>query len=224
MRTLEKELEFKTLDFSKLQNAGFKKIGDSFLLKQNIFDDKFEMIVEISPEKQTSLLIDLETNEEYSLVDVKSSTGEFVGRVRQEYEKALEKILEKCAYTEIFKAKQSKELISYINKKYKDELEFLWNDLPKTAIVRNKKNEKWYGILMTLKKSKLGIESEDLVEVINVKYQKNETENVVDNIAVFPGYHMNKKSWISIKLDGTIDNKKLFNLVDNSYELSLKSK
>ena len=37
--------------------------------------------------------------------------------------------------------------------------------------------------------------------------------------AVQPGYHMNKKHWITVLMDGSISDKNLRQWVDNSYEL-----
>ena len=41
--------------------------------------------------------------------------------------------------------------------------------------------------------------------------------------AVQPGYHMNKKHWNTITLDGTISNDEIPNLIDHSYTLVVKS-
>ncbi len=37
--------------------------------------------------------------------------------------------------------------------------------------------------------------------------------------AVLPGYHMNKKHWNTIVLDGTLTKKQVLKMVDDSYEL-----
>jgi len=37
--------------------------------------------------------------------------------------------------------------------------------------------------------------------------------------SVIPGYHMNKKHWNTIYIDGTIPDKKIFEWIDHSYEL-----
>jgi predicted DNA-binding protein (MmcQ/YjbR family) len=37
--------------------------------------------------------------------------------------------------------------------------------------------------------------------------------------AVMPGYHMNKKHWNTINLDGSIPDKEVFSWIDHSYEL-----
>jgi predicted DNA-binding protein (MmcQ/YjbR family) len=40
--------------------------------------------------------------------------------------------------------------------------------------------------------------------------------------AVTPGYHMNKKYWNTVQLDGTIPDKEVFSWIDHSYEQVLK--
>lgn len=45
---------------------------------------------------------------------------------------------------------------------------------------------------------------------------------MIDNEKIFTGYHMNKDSWITIKLDNSIKTKIIFELIDNSYNLSLE--
>ncbi len=37
--------------------------------------------------------------------------------------------------------------------------------------------------------------------------------------SIFPGYHMNKKLWNTLILDGTLSNSFIFELIDHSYEL-----
>lgn len=41
---------------------------------------------------------------------------------------------------------------------------------------------------------------------------------------VVPGYHMNKKHWNTVVIDGALDRKMLQRLIDHSYELVLKTK
>jgi predicted DNA-binding protein (MmcQ/YjbR family) len=42
--------------------------------------------------------------------------------------------------------------------------------------------------------------------------------------SVIPGYHMNKKHWNTIYIDGSVADKELFSWVDHSYELVLNKK
>ncbi len=41
--------------------------------------------------------------------------------------------------------------------------------------------------------------------------------------AVTPGYHMNKKHWNTVLLDGTIPSREIFAMIDHSYDLIAKS-
>ena len=40
--------------------------------------------------------------------------------------------------------------------------------------------------------------------------------------AIIPGYHMSKKHWNTIKVDGTIPDKFFYELIDHSYDLVVK--
>ena len=39
---------------------------------------------------------------------------------------------------------------------------------------------------------------------------------------IFPGWHMNKAHWLTVALDGNVDDEKIQFLVDMSYELTKK--
>lgn len=219
MRNLDIYLKNKVVDYKKLTEYGFEKIEENYLYHKKIIDDQFEVTISFGKDN-SSKVIDLENDDEYFLVDVENSVGEFVGKVREEYENIIQNIIDKCTNSNIFKNKQTKQIIKYIKEKYNDDLEFLWEKYDDCAIWRNKSNNKWYGLLMTIAEEKLGLKSNKEIEVLNLKYQKDEIDKVVDNKGIFPGYHMNKRSWISIVLDDTIDNKYIKELIDNSYILS----
>ena len=222
MRNLEKQFKNRKIDFDKLLDYGFIKNNHKYLYEKNICDDSFKIIIEINNLTKISKVIDLNLNEEYILVDVDSASGEFVGRVKEEYESVLNDFIEKCSIKDIFKSNQAKLLIKYIKNKYNDDLEYLWKNFPNDAIWRNKENNKWYGLLMIIEGNKLGIESNKLIEIIDLRYQKEKINEIIDDKNILRGYHMNKNSWITIKLDESVEIKKIYELIDNSYELSLK--
>lgn len=224
MRSLNDRLKNRIIDNKKLINYGFKIQDNKYVYRKKICNNQFEMIVEIKDNLVTSKLIDLLNEEEYVLVDVQDSIGEFVGKVRQQYEERLDDIMNNCTEKEVFKQKQTKQIIKYIKEKYEDELEFLWEKYDDAAIWRNKQNNKWYGLLMIITEDKLGVESNRIIEVLDIRYQKEESQKIVDNKKIFPGYHMNKKSWITIKLDNTVEIRRIKELIDNSYNLSLEGK
>lgn len=220
MRNLKNELTNKSINYSKLLDYGFQKKGKEYIYIAKIYNDQFQMIVIFSKESNTSKLIDIISGDEYVLVDIQDSTGEFVGKVRVEYENKLKDIIEKCTTPNVFKSNQAKKIIKYIREKYDDELEFLWEKYDNNAIWRNKTNDKWYGLLLTVSKRKLGIDSDDIIEIIDLRYQKENVDEIINGKNIYPGYHMNKKSWITIILDDSIAIDEIYDLIDNSYELS----
>lgn len=222
MRVFDDKLRNRTINYDKLLEYGFVKEDNIYLYRKMLDDDQFEMKVMIENNKMSSWLFDLISKDEYILVDIKDSMGEFVGRVRKVYEEELQNIIEKCTSLNIFKSKQAKEVILYVKEKYNDDLEYLWEKFPENAIWRNKTNNKWYGAVLVISERKLEIPSDKMVEIIDLRYQKDKIEELIDNNKIFPGYHMNKKSWITIKLDGSLELEEIFKLIDNSYNISLK--
>lgn len=222
MRVLDNELKNKLIDNEKLSEYGFIQKDGLYLYKTKIHNYEFEIRVVVENNKITSRLFDLSNEDEYVLVDIKDSFGEFVGKLKEEYENELQNIITKCTIPNIFKSEQAKEIIKYVKEKYNDDLEFLWKKFPGNAIWRNKTNNKWYGALLVISERKLEIESDKIVEIIDLRYPKDKIKQVIDNDKIFPGYHMNKESWITIRLNGDMSTKKIFELIDNSYKISLE--
>ena len=54
----------------------------------------------------------------------------------------------------------------------------------------------------------------------NLHNNQEEIEKLKDNKKYFPAYHMNKKHWCTICLDGTVELKEIYKLIDISYELA----
>lgn len=78
MRDLSKSYNSRTFDYDKLIKYGFENNSGKYIYKTKIYKDQFEMFVQISKESKISKLIDLANEDEYILVDVEESSGEFV--------------------------------------------------------------------------------------------------------------------------------------------------
>lgn len=219
MRNLKSKLKLKKINYKKIIDYGFKKINDNYIYKKYISDNKFYVEVIYRNNSLISKVVEVDGNYEYILVDINSVNGDFVSKIKIEYESIIDDIINNCFDDDIFKQKQTKKVINYINKKYNTKLEFLWNDYPDCAIARNP-NGKWYLLIMTISKRKLGLDSDDIIEIIDIKHPIDRIENIVDNVNIFKGYHMNKKHWITIILDNKIEDKLLFKLIDTSYILT----
>ena len=211
----------KTVNSEKLIKYGFEKAGDRYDYSTEILDNQFKMtvIIDGSGEVQTELF-DLEAEEVYTLHLVAEASGEFVGKVRSEYEKVLQGISENCFETNIFRENCARKVIEYAREKYGDELEFLWERYPDAAVLRRKDNRKWYALFMTIPKSKLGLDSDELAEIIDLRFDMDELPKKVDGERYFNGYHMNKKHWITLLLDGSVPVEEILTHLDESYKLA----
>ena len=170
-----------------------------------------------------SEVIDDNLSEPYTLHLIDGASGGFVGQVRTDYENALKEIAEQCFDVEIFKNDCTKELIAAVKDFYGDELEFLWEKFSGNAVWRRKDNKKWYAAVLSVSKRKLGFDSDEIAEVIDLRIQPEKLEDLIDNKNYFPAYHMNKKHWFTIILDGSVPSDVIFDYLKDSYDLAKKS-
>ena len=221
MRNLENYFKDRKINYDRLIEYGFILKEDNYYYEKIINDGVFKIVIEINKQQKIAKVIDLLNDQEYNLVDVKGATGNFVGKIKEIYEALINDIIDKCSDVDVFKSEQTIAIINYVKAKYDNDLEFLWQKSPKNAIWRNKNNRKWYGAVLVISKDKLKIESNEMVEILDLRYQKNDIKNIIDNYKIFPGYHMNKDNWITIILDGRVELEEIYQLIDNSYQLSL---
>ena len=211
-------LKNKKIEIENILSYGFQRAKSGYLFEKDIFQNQFHLIVTATENEMTSKLMDNASEEEYALVDVESSVGEFVGKLKQEYDELLNDIIDKCTVPNVFHQKQTLEIIDYVKDKYGNPLEFLWDKYEGDAIYRNSKNQKWYAALLTTTKNKFEGNEKEPIEVIDLRCDTTR-ESMVNYQTIFPGYHMNKKSWITVPLDGRMKTKKICELIDQSYEL-----
>ena len=100
--------------------------------------------------------------------------------------------------------------------RYGTSAEYLWEKHPSYGVLRNAKG-KWYAIFMRIPKRRLLIDEEGECEVVNLKAAAQE---LVDHQRIFPAYHMNKKHWISVRLDARWESGELEMLLEKSRQLS----
>lgn len=223
MREINNFIKDKKVDLKKLKEFGFKLIDNFYYYHTSLLKNQFKMLVKINLNNSIfAEIIDIETDEPYVLHLLEEKRNGYSEKVYKAYNEILEKIKKECFEDEIFKANYTKEIIEYIKNKYGDELEFLWKKSPKNAVVRRKSSNKWYAVMLTIPKRKLNLDSDELIEVINLHNIEEEIEKLIDYKKYFPAYHMNKKHWCTICLDGTVGLEEIYKLIDISYELAEK--
>lgn len=223
MDMIKRIFQYKSVNLEKLTAYGFSKKSDIYSYHAALSDSGFDIAVYVTEHGEvTASVMDTTLNEPYTLHLVDGAVGSFVGSVRLEYEQILTEIARGCFDPEIFQNRQTKEVIAYVKEKYKDELEYLWKKSPNNAIVRRKDKGKWYAAILTVSRRKLGFDSDEIAEVLDLRMKPEEVEKSVDGQIILPGYHMNKKHWITICLDGRVSLEKICALIDESYKLAVR--
>ena len=213
----------KTVNFEKLINYGFSKKADIYSYSTVLPASGFTMTVSITEQGEiSSMVTDPALNEPYVLHLADNAAGSFVGGVKYEYEQILTDIADKCFEHDVFKTEAAKDMIKYVRSKYGSELEYLWQKFPDNAVVRRNDNQKWYAAFLTVSRRKLGFASDETAEIIDLRMTPENIEKNVDNVKILPGYHMNKKHWVTICLDGSVPLDEICRLTDESYILASK--
>ena len=204
-------------DYSKLLNYGFKKENNIYYYEKYILDNNYKICIKIENNNVIGKIYDLIFNDEYLNLNVDSNLS-FNNKIKEEYINILKDIKVKCTKESLFVFKQSNEITNYIKRKYKVNPEFLWDKSSGNGVFRNKNNKKWFGIILSVSKDKLDSKyKQEIIEVINLKLDETMIKELIKMDGFYRAYHMNKKSWISIILDNTLDNEIIYSLIDQSY-------
>lgn len=210
-------------NIKELIDFGFALKDNAYVYVTNLVDGQMSLTVTVTEDGCVETrVLDKDLGEEYTLHRITGAVGSFVGQVRAEYKAVLKEISAKCFEPDVFKFEQTKAIIDHIRDKYGDELEYLWQRFPDNAIVRRQDNRKWYAVFITVQKRKLGFESDGSVEVIDLRTAPEDIEKYVDGVKILPGYHMNKKHWITICLDGSVQIEEILKKINESYILAGK--
>lgn len=117
--------------------------------------------------------------------------------------------------------------ISYRNKvletaaqQYHTEPEHPWPKYPDHVVLRHSNNKKWCALIMNVPRYKLGLKGEEYVDILDVKADPVMAGSFQPGEGILPGYHMNKRNWISVLLDGTVPMNIIELLLDTSFELT----
>lgn len=110
------------------------------------------------------------------------------------------------------------DLEQFILEYYSTEPDYPWMKYPNYAVFRHRGNQKWFAAILDVPKSKLGLLGEEPLDVVNFKCDPILIGSLLGEPGIFPGYHMNKDSWISVALDGSVADDKIKLLLDMSYE------
>ena len=114
------------------------------------------------------------------------------------------------------------ELAAYLTDTYDTTGEYLFARYPNFQVFRHAGNRKWFAVLMDIPRKNLKLPAEGEISVVNLKCDTRLIGSFRMEPGIFPGWHMNKVHWLSVALDGTVEDEKIRFLVDMSYALTKK--
>lgn len=213
---------FKSYQFNKekTRDYGFVENGEVWTYSCQILQGDFIMTVSITPDNVSFQVFDKETGDLYPQVHMESMRGSFVGSVREACLEILHQIRKACFDVQDFICPQTKRIMAQVQEKYGNQLEYLWEKSPDTAVLRHEDNQKWYAVLMRIPWDKLEKGREGLVEAVNIKHEQ--VADLLSKKGIYPAFHMNKRYWLSLTLDDTLSDEMVLELIERSWNLSVK--
>ena len=216
--------ELPKLMADKLEPFGFAFDRDAYFYAEDLLAGSFSLQVKVSKDGVVStLLLDIESEEPYVLHLVENAQGAFVGEVRTAYQAVLNRIGEACGEHGSFHGAYVEELLRYVQNTYGDEIEYPWKDTD-AAVIRSHLTRKWYAVFMKVHPSKIGLGGSQPIRIMNLHGTAEQVAALVDGERYFPGWHMNRKYWYTICLDGSIPMMELQQRIDESLALAQSKK
>ena len=118
-----------------------------------------------------------------------------------------------------------KTFFEYIKKEYKVIPDYPWKKYPDNAVFRHSDNNKWFALVMDVARDKLGQIGAERITVVNLKIADALFRDMITREeGIIPAYHMNKQNWITVFLDGTVPEERVYDLLDMSYRATASVK
>ena len=208
----------------RLEDYGFRNMDVCYSLSKEFMDGDFTAEIRVYQNGNVAgRVMDNMIGEEYIPLRMPNYEGAFVGSVRAAYEELLLGIADACCTEVSFVSDQSNRIAALIFDRYSVEPDFPWDEGEKnpSGVFRHAGNNKWFGLIMNIDRRHLDKSADsETVDVINLKADENKTAALHKIIGVYPAYHMNHSKWISVVLDGTLDDRDVMDLVDESFRLT----
>ena len=214
---------FKAYQFNskKAKEYGFIENQGVWTYSSTILQGDFLMMVTVEDGDLSFQVYDQETGELYPQVHMESMRGTFVGSVREACLEVLYSIRKACFEVQEFLCPQTKRIMALVQEKYGNQLEYLWEKSPDTAVLRHEDNQKWYAILMRIPWDRLDKGRDGLVEAVNLKH--DQVADLLSQKGIYPAFHMNKRYWLSLALDDSLQDEEVIELIERSWNLTVKN-
>lgn len=213
---------------SKMLAYGFHKANKTYILEKPFLDGDFKTVLSVTPKGQvTGKVIDTITQDEYYQLRQETATGPYVNRVRSAYRSLLTDIADSCCSDVLFASSQANRLTQAILDHFQVKPDFPWEHSSRYqsyGAFRHTSNRKWFALIMNVKREVLDRDGNtSLIDILNVKIPPAQGDELRQIPGIYPAYHMNHKTWISVVLDETLPDEKILELIDTSYQLTTTS-
>ena len=201
----------------KLDAFGFIKNGSMHSYTAFLPDSKMKAVIRIDEKMKISGTVFDDFDEEYVAFRPDGTRGSFAAKVRQEYIELLERIAKECFEPVPFVFDQTNRICGFILESFDKKPEYIFEKFPQYAVWRHD-GGKWFAIAMEAEAGTFGYDHK--IEVIDIKVHEERMEELLKTEGIFPAFHMNKKHWVSIVLDDTLDDDFVEELITQSYLLT----
>ena len=106
----------------------------------------------------------------------------------------------------------------YILETYTAEADFPWQRDPDSEVFRHPASRKWFALMMVLPRRRLGLAGDGSLLILNLKGDPLLIGALRREPGFFPAYHMNKERWITVALDGAVEDSCIMALLDMSWQ------
>lgn len=208
----------------RMDDYGFVNKEACYSLSKEFMDGDFTAEIRVYQNGSVQgRVMDNMIGEEYIPLRMPNYTGAFVGSVRAAYEELLLDIADKCCSDVAFVSDQSNRIAALILDKYSVEPDFPWDEgsHETSGVFRHGSNNKWFGLIMNIDRRHLEKNAaEEMVDVINLKADESKMIALHKIRGIYPAFHMNHSKWISVVLDGNLDDRDVMDLVEESFRLT----
>lgn len=220
----EKVFQRKRFVPETMKAFGFRKTDAGYLYETAFLNGDFAARVFVTDGGAVSgTVIDAMNGEEYAPLRAERYNGAYVNAVRSAYEELLDGIANACCREVPFASEQANRITDRIREAYGVKPDFPWGQSPHehSGVFRHADSGKWFALIMRIRREQLTRDGEKTpVDVMNLKIDPDEPSPLRNG--VYPAFHMNHKSWITVTLDDTLSDDEVMEHIETSFRMTGK--
>jgi|SRR5690625_282114 len=120
----------------------------------------------------------------------------------------------------LFSMLTREDVFKHVQETYGSSPDYPFIKFPNYATLRHTTNGKWYGLVMNILPEKLGLEGNEEIDILNLKCPPELIGSLRNGRDILPGYHMDREHWISLVLNRTDPEGEIYNLIEQSFNLT----